>query len=222
MFSLLASLLMVPGALCDLLPDSKLKRLEICFSSTIIFDHVSRQADETSLLHLWLLTVFATISFCMAICRLPSSRCGSAWDYHDMTWYYPISLQSSNELHVSYIDSAKTAMHLDLRYMPCWQDGFTRHGIHVKSDHMTYAIIIWSCAISRHSKSLCDFSFICPVTSLVIGTTLWSVKLLHLLWASGWRTLLRLTPGSVWRQGTLFAQNTKSVTWMSGIWMKKH
>ena len=111
-------------------------------------------------------------------------------------------------------------MHLDLRYMPCWQDGFTRHGIHVKSDHMTYAIIIWSCAISRHSKSLCDFSFICPVTSLVIGTTLWSVKLFHLLWASGWRTLLRLTPGSVWRQGTLFAQNTKS-TWMSGIRMKK-
>lgn len=63
----------------------------------------------------------------LMICRLPSSRCGSAWGYHDMTWYYPMSLQSSNELHVSYIDSAKTAMHLDLRYMPCWQDGFTRH-----------------------------------------------------------------------------------------------
>ena len=76
--------------------------LKYVFLRLFIFDHVSRQADETSLLHLWLLTVFATISFCMAICRLPSSRCGSAWDYHDMTWYYPISLQSSNELYVSY------------------------------------------------------------------------------------------------------------------------
>lgn len=138
------------------------------------------------------------------------------------TWHDTIRYPCKAAMNFMYhIDSAKMAMHLDLRYMPCWQDGFTRHGIHVKSDHMTYAIIIWSCAISRHSKSLCDFSFICPVTSLVIGTTLWSVKLFHLLWASGWRTLLRLTPGSVWRQGTLFAQNTKS-TWMSGIWMKKH